>query len=108
MSSRTYEDMPAKFYRTPDQDYLIVSGVFKEDGRILTHTGAVSAIAGNPYQVMGEEFTSEYLKRCQRVAPDQVRSEWRAALNRYRNWDLPDAKMPNPFQDQSLSNSLGR
>ena len=109
--SRTYAETPAKFYRTPDlDDYLIVTGVVKEDGRIVTHVGAASAIAGNPYQVVGEEFTSDYLKRCQRVAPDQVPPEWQAALNRYRDSDLnlPDAKMPNPFAAKAPMEALER
>lgn len=101
--SRTYEEIPAIFYRTPDpDDYLIVVGVVKEGGRIVAHTGAASAIAGNPHQIIGAELSGDYLKCCQRVASDQVPAQWLAALNRYRNRDrdLSDGPMPQR-QDKS-------
>lgn len=71
---------------------------------------------GNPYQVIGQEFSPDYLRqRCHRVAPEDVLAEWKAALDGYRPEHQPDAAIPgeiakeqNPFETRQRGCGLDR
>lgn len=105
--------IPVKYYaaNADRADYLIVTAALKDHvtDRVVGYSGAASAIAGNPHQVVGEEFSSAYLATtCHRVAPDAVPTEWKAVLDRYRldhqpDAAMPKAKAPNPFAERQKS-----
>lgn len=72
-----------RYYRDRAGDFLIVVGVWKEDGRISRYAGAASVSIGQATQVISWEFDAAYLKRCRRVEDSTVPAVWHQSLDRY-------------------------
>lgn len=72
-----------RYYRDRAGDFLIVVGVWREDGRISRYDGAAAVTIGKASQVIGWEFSGGYLHRCHRVDAAAVPAVWHQALDRY-------------------------
>lgn len=82
---RSYQELARpRYYRDSAHDFLIVVGVWREDGRVVRYNGAASVIVGQSTAVIGWEFDVDYLRqRCRRVDTSAIPSNWRQALDRY-------------------------
>lgn len=82
---RTYQPLSQpRYYRERVGDFLIVTGIWREDGKITRYDGAASLSFGKAPQVIGWEFPRDYLRgRCRRVAAEMVPPEWHRSLDRY-------------------------
>ncbi|NMP24497.1 hypothetical protein [Sulfobacillus harzensis] len=81
---RTYEALSRpRYYRDCAGDFLIVVGVWREDGRVTRYDGAASVTIGVASQVISWEFDAAYLKRCRRVDAAAVPAVWHQSLDRY-------------------------
>lgn len=91
---RTYEVLSRpRYYRAQGGDYLVVVGLWREEGRITRYDGAASIQIGQSRWVSGWEFDRFYLKnRCRRVTSDVVPAEWHRSLDRYGAVDLVDVE----------------
>lgn len=72
-----------RYYQDRAGDFLIVVGVWREDGRVTRYEGAASVAIGAASQVISWEFDAAYLKRCRRVDGSAVPSVWHRSLDRY-------------------------
>lgn len=81
---RSYQALPRpRYYRDRAGDFLIVVGVWREDGRVTRYEGAASITIGATSQVISWEFDAAYLKRCRRVDGSIVPVAWHRSLDRY-------------------------
>ena len=81
---RTHEVLAQpRYYRERAGDFLIVTGIWREEGRVTRYDGAASITVGQSACVIGWEFDRSYLHRCRRIDAAAVPAEWHRALDRY-------------------------
>ncbi len=72
-----------RYYQDRAGDFLIVVGIWREDGRVSRYDGAASVTIGRASQVIGWEFDTAYVRRCRRVEASTVPTAWHRALDHY-------------------------
>ena len=81
---RTYQRLRSpRYYRERQGDFIIVTGLWREDGQITRYDGAASLTFAASHQVIGWEFPIAYVRRLRRVATEAVPVEWHRSLDRY-------------------------
>lgn len=83
----TYQELAQpRYYRDQARDFLIVVGIWREDGRVVRYNGAASVIVAQSAHVIGWEFDVDYIRRrCHRVDAAEIPDDWHRALDRYHD-----------------------
>ncbi len=77
------EILTPSYYEAEPGDFLVVAARIQPGRGQIRYVGAASALAGNPYHVIGWEFDSAYLRRCRPVPVEHVPAVWQQALVGY-------------------------